>query len=188
MEDIIEMNTNNVNNINEKEIKEENQETKVVDYDALEVVEREVPYSKVVDFIEFVRFNSYGKKDGKYHEYLTDYSEAVAILTMYTNCDSYDFKFDDVMRFIQSEKWTKIKEALGDTYINFHYYVKKEIEYSNTPLRFADDAMKKVAESAEKINEILSAVDVNALKNYDFSKLASAIEALEPANTEAQEQ
>jgi hypothetical protein len=110
-----------------------------------------------------------------------DYSEVVAILTMYTNCDSYDFKFDDVMRFIQSEKWAKIKEALGDTYINFHYYVKKEIEYSNTPLRFADDAMKKVTEGVEKINEILRAIDVNALKDYDFSKIVNAIDAVDTA-------
>jgi len=183
MGDIIEMNMDN--DINQSKV-EDNE--KKIDYDALKVIEREIPYSKVVDFIEFVRFNSFGKKDGKYHEYLMDYSEAVAILTMYTDCDSFDFRFDDVMKFIQSEKWAKIKEELGDAYINFHYYVKKEIEYTNTPLRFADDAMKKVTESAEKINEILSAVDVNALKNYDFSKLTSAIEALEAANTEIQEQ
>lgn len=183
MGDIIEMNMEN--DINQSKV--EGNEKKI-DYDALKVIEREIPYSKAVDFIEFVRFNSFGKKDGKYHEYLMDYSEAVAILTMYTDCDSFDFRFDDIMKFIQSERWARIKEELGDAYINFHYYVKKEIEYTNTPLRFADDAMKKVAESAEKINEILSAVDVSALKNYDFSKLTSAIEALEAANTEAQEQ
>lgn len=156
-------------------------EAKEINYDALKVIEREIPYSKVVDFIEFVRFNSYGKQDGKYHEYLMDYSEAVAILTMYTNCDSFDFKFDDVMKFIQSEKWAKIKEELGDAYINFHYYVKKEIEYANTPLRFADDAMKKATESVEKINEILRAIDVNALKDYDFSKIVNAIDAVDTA-------
>ena len=173
MGDIIEM--NNVGEANKVE------EEKRSNFDTLKIVEREIPYSKVVDFIEFVRFNSYGKKDGKYHEYLMDYSEAVAILTMYTNCDNFDFKFDDVMKFIQSEKWAKIKEELGDTYINFHYYVKKEIEYANTPLRFADDAMKKAAESFERINEIMNAIDVDALKNYDYSKILNVIESVEGA-------
>lgn len=178
MGDIVEMNTNETNLYNAAE---EVKETKEINYDELKIIEREIPYSKVVDFIEFVRFNSYGKNDGKYHEYLMDYSEAVAILTMYTNCDSFDFKFDDVMKFIQGEKWAKIKEELGDAYINFHYYVKKEIEYANTPLRFADDAMKKVMESVEKINEILRAIDINALKDYDFSKIVNAIDAADTA-------
>lgn len=168
MGDIIEMNK-----------VEETEMVKEINYDALSVINREVPYSKIVDFIEFVRFNSYGKKDGKYHEYLMDYSEAVAIITMYTNCDSFDFKFDDVMKFIQSEKWAKMKEELGDAYINFHYYVKKEIEYTNAPLRFADDAMKKATESLEKINELLNAIDINALKTYDFSKIINAIDVVE---------
>jgi hypothetical protein len=175
MGDIVEM---NMNESNQSEVVKE---VKEINYDTLKVVEREIPYSKVVDFIEFVRFNSYGKQDGKYHEYLMDYSEAVAILTMYTNCDSFDFKFDDVMKFIQSERWAKIKEELGDVYINFHYYVKKEIEYTNTPLRFADDAMKKATESIEKINEILRAIDVNALKDYDLSKIVNAIDAVDTA-------
>ena len=175
MGDIVEM---NMNEANQSKVAEE---AKDINYDALKVIEREIPYSKVVDFIEFVRFNSYGKQDGKYHEYLMDYSEAVAILTMYTNCESFDFKFDDVMKFIQSEKWAKIKEELGDAYINFHYYVKKEIEYTNTPLRFADDAMKKATESIEKINEILRAIDVNALKDYDFFKIVNAIAAVDTA-------
>ena len=184
MGDIVETNTNETN---QSKVVEEAKEIKEIDYDALKVIEREIPYSKVVDFIEFVRFNSYGKKDGKYHEYLMDYSEAVAILTMYTDCDSFDFKFDNVMKFIQSEKWAKMKEELGDVYINFHYYVKKEIEYANTPLRFADDAMKKATESIEKINEILRAIDVDALKGYDFSKIANAIDAIGIAETQTQE-
>jgi hypothetical protein len=171
MGDIIEMNKDNSVEM-----------VKEINYDALSVVNREVPYSKIVDFIEFVRFNSYSKKDGRYHEYLMDYSEAVAIMTMYTNCDSFDFKFDDVMKFIQSEKWAKIKEELGDAYINFHYYVKKEIEYTSAPLRFADETMKKVAEGFEKINQILGAIDVEVLKGYDFSKIMNAIDAVEAAN------
>ena len=179
MGDIIEM--NNVGEANKVE------EEKRINFDTLKIVEREIPYNKVVDFIEFVRFNSYGKKDGKYHEYLMDYSEAVAILTMYTNCDSFVFSFDDVMKFIQSEKWAKMKEELGDAYINFHYYVKKEIEYANTPLRFADDAMKKATENFEKINEILRAIDTEALKDYDFSKIANAIDAIDATGVQAKE-
>lgn len=176
MGDIVEMkNVNTVEDVNED----------VIDFEKLEVVEREIPYSKIVDFIEFVKVNSFGK-DRKYHEYLMDYSEAVAILTMYTNCDSYNFKFDDTMKFIQSDKWGKIKEELGETYINFHYYVKKEIEYLNTPLRFADDMINKTIEAVSKMNELLGAIDINALKNYDFTKIANAIDAVEAKRTEKQ--
>lgn len=178
MGDIIEMNVNEMNQSKAADM------TTEINYDALKVIEYEIPYSKVVDFIEFVRFNSYGKKDGKYHEYLMDYSEAVAILTMYTDCDSYEFKFDDVMKFIQSERWARIKEELGDAYINFHYYIKKEIEYANTPLRYADDAIKKATETMDGINSIIGAIDIDALKNYDFSRLTEAIDAVGGATEE----
>lgn len=177
MENIIEM---NVEESNQSKVTEE---VKDVNYDALNIVKREIPYDKVVDYIEFVRVNSYDK-NGKYHEYLMDYTEATAILIMYTDCDSLDFQFNDVMKFIQSEKWAKIKEELGDAYINFHYYVKKEIEYENTPLRFADEAMKKAVESFGRINEILNAIDVEALKGYDFSKIVKAIDAVNNADVQ----
>lgn len=157
---------------------------KRADFDELKVVKSEIPYSKVVDFINFVVANSFSKTTKQYHEYLTDYSEAVAILTMYTDCKDYDMSFDDVMDFVQSDKWAKIKDELGDIYINFHYYVKKEIEYLNTPLRFADSAMGKAIEVMESINNILKAIDVEALKNYDFSKITEAIDALDSVKQE----
>lgn len=142
----------------------------------LNVVGREMDYSKVVDYIEFVVRNSYEKNSGRYHEYLTDYSEAVAIITMFTDCKDFDMSFNDVMKFIQSDKWAKIKDELGDTYINFHYYVKKEIEYANTPLRFADNTMRVITNGVESINTILSAINVEALKNYDWSKILDAVD------------
>lgn len=150
-------------------------------YNELKVVKNEIPYGKVVDYINFVVANSYAKNDGKYHEYLMDYSEAVAIITMYTDCNDYNFDFNDVMMFIQSEKWNKIKEELGDAYIYFHYYVKKEIEYNNTPLRYADNAMQNISNAVSKINEVLNSIDVEALKNYDFSKIMSAIDNVSEA-------
>jgi len=179
MGDIIEM---NVNEPNQSKVADERDKA---NFDKLNIVKRETPYNKVVDYIEFVRINSYDK-NGMYHEYLMDYCEAVAIIVMYTDCDNYNFSFDDVMKFIQSDKWAKIKEELGDAYINFHYYVKKEIEYANTPLRFADDAMKKATESLEKINEILRAIDTEALRGYDFSKIVNAIDVIGAAKVEEQ--
>lgn len=153
------------------------------DYEKLNVVKNEIPYSKVVDFINFIVTNSFSAKDGKYHEYLLDYSEAVAILTMYTDCSEYDFKFDDVMRFVQSDKWGKIKEELGDAYIFLHYYVKKEIDYLITPMRLADDAFKKIAEAANGFNEIIKAIDIDALKQYDFDKIINAVNLIDVGNT-----
>lgn len=151
-------------------------------YDNVNLIKNEIPYSKIVDLIYFVVENSYSKNDGQYHEYLMDYSEAVAILTMYTDYGSDNLSFDEVMNFVNSNKWKLIKEELGDDYNKFHYYVQKEIEYRNTPLRFADVAMKNVSTGLGKINELLGAIDIEALKQYDMSKIISTIDGIEALN------
>lgn len=151
-----------------------------MDYSNINVVKNNIPYTKVIDFVEFVVKNSFGK-DGRYHEYLKDYSEAVAIITMYTDCTLDKFMFDDIMDFVCSEKWNKIKDELGDVYVNFHYYVKCEIEYLNTPLRFADDTIKALSSALKNVNNIIQAVDVDALKGYDFTNIINLANAVAEA-------
>lgn len=145
----------------------------------INVVNKDISYDKVVEYIEFAVRNSYDKA-GNYHEYLQDYSEAIALITMYTDYDG-DFGFSDVMEFIQTDKWEKIKDELAEKYVNFHYYVKSEIAYLNAPLRMADRALATATITMMNANKILEAIDIDALKNYDFTKIANAIEELEDA-------
>ena len=153
-------------------------------YENVKLTNHEIPYSKIVEYIKFVVENSYSKENGAYHEYLMDYSEALAILSMYTNYDENDYGFDDIMAFIQSSKWDKIKEELGDNYINFHYYVKKEIEYLNTPMRKIDHIVNKFSDMVDEIEKILDAIDIDTIKQYDFSKLVNIIETINESETE----
>lgn len=144
-------------------------------YENINVIERDIPCSKVVDFIDFVVNNSYGK-DGRYHAYLRDYSEAVAIITMYTDCDISEHSFDDIMELIASKKWNDIINALCEKYFRFDRYVNAEIEYRNTPMRYADDFVKSGIEVFNNINSVIKAVDIDALKQFDFSKITDALE------------
>ena len=151
-------------------------------FENINVVKNEIPYSKIVDYINFVVENSYDKNNGMYHVYLRDYSMTIAILTMYTDCDDDKFGFDDIMAFITTPKWKQIKEELGDLYHDFRFYVNNEIEYRNTPMRSVDKTMKDIATLAEKIGSIVDSIDVEALKNYDFTKIANAIDMIDSAN------
>ena len=154
----------------------------VAKFENINVVNNDAKYDKVVEYIEFVVRNSYDKA-GNYHEYLQDYSEAVALITMYTDYDG-EFGFSDVMDFIQTEKWEKIKDELDEKYVNFHYYVKSEVTYLNAPLRMADRTLATLTITMMSANKILEAIDVDALKNYDFSKIVNAVEEIENAKSE----
>lgn len=151
-------------------------------FENINVVKNEIPYSKIVDYINFVVENSYDKNSGMYHAYLRDYSMTIAILTMYTDCDDDKFGFDDIMAFITTPKWKQIKEELGDLYQDFRFYVNNEIEYRNTPMRSVDKTMKDIATLAEKISGIVDSIDIEALKNYDFTKIVNAIDMIDSAN------
>lgn len=151
-------------------------------FENINVVKNEIPYSKIVDYINFVVENSYSKTDGMYYAYLRDYSMTIAILTMYTDCDDDKFGFDDIMAFITTPKWKQIQEELGDLYFSFRFYVNSEIEYRNAPMRSIDKTMQDVTVMVEKINSIVSAIDVESLKNYDYTKVINAIDALDNVN------
>lgn len=149
-------------------------------FNDIHAVKDKTPYSKVINYVDFVVKNSFGS-DGKYHEYLKDYATAVAVITMYTNCEAENFAFDDIMEFRNTDKWIDITDELGKLYDRFVYYVNTEIDYINTPLRFADDLMKNINAAVAGVNELIGAIDINALKGYDYSKITNALEKLQEA-------
>lgn len=152
----------------------------------INVVKGIVPYSKVIGYIDFVVKNSFGK-DGRYHEYLKDYATAVAILTLYTDCEAENFAFDDIMEFIGSDRWYEIINELDEKYDEFTGYVDSEIEYINTPFRFADDTLKSANKALTMANTIMGAIDVEALKEFDFGKIIEAVDRVKDAESGAKD-
>ena len=146
----------------------------------IKIVEKEVEFNKVVDFITFVVNKSFGP-DGVYHRYLRDFAEASAIITMYTDYDNTEFDMNDVMNYIQSEEWRILKQQLGKKYDVFDRYIEYEITNINTPLRFADNTLKAVTVAVNKVNSILNSIDIEKLKDYDFSKITDAIDEIKKA-------
>ena len=149
-----------------------------INFNEIQVVKDKTPYSKVINYVDFVVKNSFGA-DGKYHEYLKDYATTVAVITMYTDCEAENFTFDDIMDFRNTDKWFNIADELGRLYDRFVYYIEMEVNYINTPLRFADDVLKNVNTVMANVSELLGAIDINALKGYDYSKIANALEKLQ---------
>ena len=142
----------------------------------IQVTSHEINLDQLSSLIDFVVDNSYDA-DGRYHKYLMDYSEAIAIISFFTDYDNTNYDGSEVMNLIWSEKWDEIKQNLGYLYTCFHSYVLNEIKYKNTPLRNADQTLNTVMEFARKVNEILGKIDYDALSNYDFTKLTEAIDA-----------
>ena len=147
-----------------------------MDFNKIKYTNKGITWDKMVEYIDFVVRNSYDK-NGNYHEYLKDYSEIIAVIAMFTDYDG-NVSLDEAMKLSQSNEWEKIKDQIGPDYDSFHYYIKKEIEFANTPLRFANVALANATYVLSNLNNILNAIDTEALKNYDFTKIAEAIDAV----------
>lgn len=151
----------------------------------IKVVDNNVSFNTVIDYIAFVVNKSFGV-DGMYHKYLRDFAEASAIISMYTDYDNTEFDMNEVMNFIQSDEWRTIKQQLGQRYDIFDRYVEYEIVNLNTPLRFADNTLKAMTVAINKINIILNSIDIDKLKEYDFTKIVNAIDELKMAQDNKQ--
>ena len=145
----------------------------------IKVINKTVPYSKVTDYINFAVDNSYDE-NGVFHGYLKDYAIAVAVISMFTDYDG-DMNFDEVMDLVVSDKWDKIKEEIGDYYYAFRIHVTDEIKYRNRPMAKMDGVLGAAYELLQKVNEYLGVIDIDKLKNYDFTAIQNAIEALSKA-------
>ena len=154
-----------------------------MNFEDIKVVRKNVPFDTVTKYIAFVVKNSYDE-DGNYHEYMKDFAEAAAVLSMYTDYDGGEYSLEGIMEFIMTPKWEEIKNEIIAEYYAFHDYVEKEIEYLNTPLRFADKTIRELNVLLGKFREILEVVDIEALREYDFSKITNAIDMLDKASKE----
>lgn len=156
----------------------------------IDIVDNNVPYSKVIDFALYVVSKSFD--DSKmFHAYLRDYYETICLLSMYTDYDD-SYGFDDIMEIYNSESWAIILDKLGKKYQQFHYYIDSEIERINAPfadinstISIAKETLIKVSAlidaviNNEEIKNIIGDIDVNRI--YDILDTYNAM--METKNT-----
>lgn len=144
----------------------------------IKVVNRDYTYSKIVDFINLVIENCFDPKTGMFHQYKYDYAFAVALIAMYTDYDGSDYKFDEVMDFIYTDKWQAITTELGNKYKRFKYYVDEEVKQLNRPFAFAGETIFVIKNLATQLNGLIEAIDKDKLKHIDLTELSNTLEAL----------
>lgn len=142
----------------------------------VKVVNKEIPYSKIVDYVGFVAKNSFGSESGRFHQYKYDYALAVAVIAMYTDYDGEIYDYDEVMNLVYSNKWKKIIEELGNKYKIFEYYAHSEVEEMKKPFAFMNETVTLARDAIAQINGLVGAINKDKLNNYDFSTLIKAFE------------
>jgi hypothetical protein len=159
-------------------------EKMIMNFEEAKVVNADISFGKLTRYIDFVVANSFDK-NGNYHAYLRDYAETIAIITMYTDykLDNAVFSLDEVMKYRLSDEWDRLIEAIGNKYEVFHAYVENEINYINTPMRFADGTMKSLTSLIRKLEAVIEVIDIDKIKGYDFDKLLAAINAVISSDT-----
>lgn len=149
-------------------------------------VTNDVSYTDMVDSIEFVVKNAFGNETKKYHKYLQDYAETLALLVAFTNWkpdfdldadNSTSMLFENVMEICHSKHWREIViSEIGDKYETFIEYVDSEIEMRNRPFAEIDNTIVAINEFANNINRLIGAIDVEKLKEYDIEGLLNKLE------------
>lgn len=147
----------------------------------MKYVDNAVSYNKMVNYINFVVDNSFDE-NGKYHQYKYDYVLAVALIAMYTDYTD-NAEFDEVMEFIHTDVWYSIVKQMGHKYEIFKHYTDCEIENATRPFAFANETLSLVKNTLVQFNQFLSAIDVEKLKNYDFTEILNAIDAITGTDT-----
>lgn len=142
-------------------------------------VENNISFVDMIKYMDVAVENSFGKNG--YHKYLQDYAETLILVSLFTD---YSFEGKTAEQMVEeslaiyhsAEWWNDIIPQIK-IYEAFHDYVESEIEYRLRPLAGVDDLVKTANGALAKVVEVLSAIDVDALKNYDFSGITAALEA-----------
>lgn len=183
------MDTKNVENVAIEETKvvkvaeeEKNNQNMV---SRIKVVRTHLPYSKLMDFVDTTVRLSFGT-DGNYHKYLKDYVETLTILEVYTDY-SGEVDFESVMDVRFSHVWDSvIIPAVHKDYEIFTNYVEDEIATITAPFAGITNTLASVKNTADKLFEVLNALNINELSGLDVSALADALENL-PSNDKAEQ-
>ena len=153
----------------------------------MKFVDNTISYNRMVNYITFVTNNSFDEK-GRFHQYKFDYALAVALIAMYTDyTEAVDF--DEVMEFIHTNEWYELVGQMGKKYEIFKYYVDCEIENMTKPFAFMNETILLAKNVLEQINQFMSVIDKDKLKDYDFTELLNTLSAITDSDEkeEAQE-
>ena len=150
----------------------------------IKVTNKNVSYYNMMSIAEFIVNESFSPRNGEYRKYLQDYAETLAMLVVFTNYNkgnkqSEEESFDEVMAIRESPEWTnEIIPEIGNAYDIITNYVDEMIEYRLRPMANFDQAIQTITKVASQISDIIGAVDVEKLKNFDFTELANAVSEL----------
>lgn len=155
----------------------------------IKLIGKTVNYSNLVSAVSFAAENSFSANDHKYHKYLQDYAETLAILAVFTNYTSEakteTESFDEVMNIRFSDHWiNEIIPELGDIYSVFVDYVDSEIEDRTRPLAKFDAVLDDTKEILDKAVQVARAIDVEKMSTVDFSKLFETLDAIYPSSAD----
>lgn len=153
--------------------------------DDIKVVKKNIEFMDLVNLVDFIVSNSFSENNGEYHEYLRDVYQTLGILISFTNyqIEDQDMKLSDLMnemfRFMTSDKWeNEIISEIAETYYYIDEYVTSEIDKKIKPLANFDSVLNNANRLINQFSEIASAIDLNALSQFDYSKLIAAIDAI----------
>ena len=142
----------------------------------MKFVDNTITYNRMVNYINFVVNNSFDE-NGRYHQYKFD----VALIAMYTDyTEAVDF--DEVMEFIRTSEWYELVGQMGKKYETFKYYVDCEIENTTKPFAFMNETVILARDILTKIKQFISVVNVDKLKDYDFTELLNTLSAVMDAS------
>ena len=142
----------------------------------MKFVDNTITYNRMVNYINFVVNNSFDE-DGRYHQYKFDYALSIALIAMYTDyTEAVDF--DEVMEFIHTTEWYELVGQMGKKYETFKYYVDCEIENMTKPFAFMNETVILARDILTKIKQFISVIDVDKLKDYDFTELLNTLSAV----------
>lgn len=148
-----------------------------------------IPYVDLVNIVDFAVKNSFGKASGKYHKYMQDYAETLALLVAYTNYTIEEMKeddlFEEVLQIRHSDHWKNEIVPEIEQYNAFVEYVDEEIETLTRPLANFDSTLNSVKEAADAFVNVLNVIDKEKLQSVDFTGLVEALAALEGSKTGA---
>lgn len=159
----------------------------------IKVITNKITHSHMIDLVDFAVKNSFSSNDGEYHKYLQDYAEGLAILLTFTNYEiSEGIKiselFDEVIEITLSDNWkNEIIPELGDVYNRFVEYVDSEIENKMRPMAKFDSTLNSIKSVADQIGDIVNAIGVDKLAQFDFAKFSAALDAIDLNGEETKE-
>ena len=146
----------------------------------MKFVDNTITYNRMVNYINFVVNNSFDE-NSRYHQYKFDYALSVALIAMYTDyTEAVDF--DEVMEFIRTSEWYELVGQMGKKYETFKYYVDCEIENTTKPFAFMNETVILARDILTKIKQFISVVNVDKLKDYDFTELLNTLSAVMDAS------